>query len=799
MADIDIETILTNNPFLLNVLTKNEEIIENNFQLLNHLCKSKKEFFDSIPEDEVDIRDNLFYLQIQYGILLSLLIEYVNEQIIYIYIDNCGIKKVLTDVTIKLPDPDGVLQRGGGIFDLKTLFFLFIFNLLLNANDLVPGPYTFGSKINIEEGNIPEARSIDILNPYTFGSKINIEEGNIPEARSTINNLNPSDNKQMLIMSNNYDFTTNSKIPEETQIIFSANLNDLYKPDFESRNPPSFMDILLNPQRQLFNEFVNQEVKKINLIYVECMKNLREACDSMIELTPPELPVAFFQEINEKLKREVDNMLDEKTEIIEELKTGLEKEFTEIAISEHGALKEEPSLYENIMGQFQFSLYSKSPDNSNELVAQETLTQEESDKIQNEIEVRVTESLNELSPKIDEQIFQKKIDEIMKDHARESEAFAYKTNRRVYLDNVCKKAFSKPVSIKFDAEKGELILKDKPQSRFHINVLIRNFQHNIDKLLASVRDEPKRSNLVSLKEKSEVMFGLITSFDYDINNILNETETSDTIEEYTNKIFSFFENLKKGANDALKSNPITERERKIADVRNMEEAQLESKKIKSESQVEETIAKAELESRIISHNISEKEWQQFNAETKLLSVGVYDTMGTFVNPFFDGLSYYFNNLLTKSYSLLILLICFGASVAAWRTGLINKIFEQMKRRLDLSIKTTETNKIERDINNTSDSSEINRLQEELKRKNIETEELKKKIEDLNNEISELLYVINNSAGHYSSSRRRGGKSKTKKNKKNKKSKKSKRNNLKKGKKSKRNNRKKNKCYTKKSI
>jgi hypothetical protein len=730
-------------------------------------------------------------LQIQYGILLSLSIKYIIEQITKIYFYDCIIRKFFTsNVTIEL------LQTGGGIQDLKTIFFLFIFNLLINANDLMPTPYIFGSEINIKEGIIPEARP------------------------TVLDVLNPNDNEQMIEMSKNYyqDFTSKPRIPDVTQIIISANLNDLFKSDFESRNAPSFMDLILNTQRNSFNEFVNQEVKKINLIYGESMKILLEACDRMIELTPEELPVAFFETINKNLKDEVDNMLDEKTVITEELKQDIEKEYTDIAISEHGALKEEPSLYENIIGQFQFSLYSKP---SNELVAQETLSREESDKIQDEIEKEVEKSLSELSPEIDEKIFQKKIDKIMKERERDSEAFIYKTNKRVYLDNVCKKAFSKPVSIKFNATTGELILKDKPQSRFHINVLIRNFQHNKDKLLASVRDEPKRTNIVSLSEKSEVMFGLITSFDNDVNGTLFEAESSETIEEYSNKILSFFENLKEGANDALKSNPIAERIQKIDSARNMEEAELESKKIKSESQAEETIAKAELESRITSHNISEKGWKQFTLESKLLSDGIYDTMGTFVNPFFDTLNNYFNNILTKSYSLLILLICFGA----WRLGLINSIFNWIKKKLELSIKSNETNKIEREIQQheseiaeiINDPDRINELEEKIERKRERIARLRDERNELTDDLNSLLeevkqlreenetlnITIENLRRELLIRRRQlneiGGKSKTRKNKRIKRNKKSKNNNLKKGKKSKRNNRKKNKCYTKKSI
>jgi hypothetical protein len=178
------------------------------------------------------------------------------------------------------------------------------------------------------------------------------------------------------------------------------------------------------------------------------------------------------------------------------------------------------------------------------------------------------------------------------------------------------------------------------------------------------------------------MFRLIKDFNSNINEILLDTNSDETIEDYSNKITSFFENQRNRAIEAIKSNPISAERQDLANKKLIEDAKLQSEKIQSESQAEILIAKADLNARQESHNMSKQEWQQFDEETKLFSSGIFNFTTTFTNPIFDNINSLINFAFTLGYRAIIFLLCFGA----WYTGLPNAIFYRIKKMLERDTK-----------------------------------------------------------------------------------------------------------------
>jgi hypothetical protein len=202
--------------------------------------------------------------------------------------------------------------------------------------------------------------------------------------------------------------------------------------------------------------------------------------------------------------------------------------------------------------------------------------------------------------------------------------------------------------------------------------------YNAPKLLEGERDDDKIENIKSIQEKSQVMFGLIKEFNSNINEILLETNSDETIEDYSNKITSFFENQRNTAIDAIKNYPISEEMQNLANKKAIEDAEFESEKIRHQTKAELIVATAELNARQESHNMSQQEWKMFYDESKLVSDGIFNFTSTFINPIFEGINSIFNNLFNKSIYGLILILCFGA---LW-TGLPNAIFRRIKRALE---------------------------------------------------------------------------------------------------------------------
>ena len=656
MSDInDIFNLLKNNQYLINILSKNEEILKDNFEILFKMYNLQNKYLDSLKNEDVNIDDETFIFKIKIAHLSSYIIKYIIEQITKIYLYNTVIKKILNSSNVTFETIEGG-QKGGynKRYYISLLFLLFIMDSLITANDIVPHEY---SQINLQ---------------------ISISEGIIPEAKPTIMDiLDPTDNQQMLEMAKNYyqAFMSKVKIPPLTQIIITANLIDIF-----GNNKPSFMDIFLGTQKHTFLDFVNKEVPKINLIYKDFMQKMFESCDSIIKLSSyeltGELPLAFFKTLNKQLQEEIDNMLEEKTEITEQLEETLKKERTEIAVSEYGELTE-PTYYESLLEQIQFSIYPKS---SNELSISNTkkVPREKSAEIIEAIEQSVKEDINGMLQEIDKSVISKKYQKIMEKVNIDKENFVFETNEKIYLSAICKNAFSNPPLFKFNTTTSELFFKDRPQSRFHIDIIVQNIMYNAPKLLENNRDSDKREIIVSINEKAQAMFKIIQDFNNNINELLLETSSDDTIQDYSNKISSFFENQRNRAIEAAKSNPISEERQKLSNIRNIQDAKLQSEKIKSETEAEKIVAETELESRKVSHTISENEWLQFYDESKLVSNGIFNFTSTITNPIFNGFNVLFNNLITKAYTLLLLLIFFGA----WRLGLVNAILNRVKRVLE---------------------------------------------------------------------------------------------------------------------
>jgi hypothetical protein len=414
------------------------------------------------------------------------------------------------------------------------------------------------------------------------------------------------------------------------------------------------------------------------------MSKSLEACDSIIKISSYELtgeiPVPFFKKLNEELQSLTDDILNEKTEITEQIEETLKKERLQSAVSEHGDLSE-PTYYESLMEQLPiFSLYPKTSVSSTEMVNTNTkkISREESKQILEAIDKVVEEDINNLSQEIDTNIINKNYKKILDKLSIEKEEFIFKTNEKNYLSVICKRAYGYPPTFKFNETTGELSIKDRPQSRFHIDIITQNIIYNAPYLLTKTRDETKKQLIDSIYQKSQVISGLIKDFNINIDDLLLETNSHDTIEEYSNKIFSFFENLRNRASEAIKSNPISEEKQKILNKINIDEAELESKKIQSDSEVEKILSDADLKSRVISTNISEQEWKQFSIETKLFTDGVYNFTSTLSNPIFDSINVFFNNFISKTYTLLILLICIGS----WRLGLVNAIINRIKKSIE---------------------------------------------------------------------------------------------------------------------
>jgi len=482
----DIFNLLKNNQYLINTLSKNEDILKKHFETLFKIYKLQKEYLDSLKNEDANIDDELFFFKLKFAYLSSYIIKYIIEQITKIYLYNSVITKILnsTNVTFELIKGG---QRGGNNirYYISMLFLLFILDSLINANDIIPHQY----------------------------SSISISEGIIPEAKPTVLDiLNPNDNKEMLEMAKNYyqAFVSNAKIPPLVQIIITANLIDIFGKKFADKS--SFMDIFLGTQKQTFMDFVNQEVSKINLIYKDFMVKMFDACDSIVKISSyelsGELPLAFFKTLNKELQDEIDNMLEEKTVITEKLEESLKKEKTETAISEYGELSE-PTYYESMLEQIQFTLYPKT---SNEVSTVKKIPREKSVEILEAIDKSVQEDINSMSQEIDKTIISKNYQKIMEKLTKDKENFIFETNEKIYLSTICKSAFSNPPVFKFNSTTSEIIFKDRPQSRFHIDIIVQNIMYNAPKLLETIRDDDKREIINSLNEKAQAMFRLIKDF-----------------------------------------------------------------------------------------------------------------------------------------------------------------------------------------------------------------------------------------------------------------------------------------------
>ena len=670
MSDILFD-LLKNNQYLINILSKNEEILKKHYEFLFKNYKLQKEYLDSLKNENVNIEDETFKFKLKFAHLSSYIIKYIIEQITKIYLYNTVITKILdsssSNSNVTFEQLNGGKkrrnQKGGKsiLYYVRLLFVLLIFDSLITANDIIPHEY---SPINL---------------------LVDINEGNIPEAKPTILDiLDPNDNEEMLKMAENYyqAFRRKTKIPNLTQIIVSANLTDIFGSQYATDHKGSFMDIFLGTPKQTFLEFVKQEVPKINLIVKEYNEKLLKACDSFITISshelPGELPLAFFKTLNKELQEELDNMLNEKTEIIERMEESLKKEKTEMAVSEFGELSQ-PTYYDSFLEQIQISFYPKS---STDVTTVNKVPPKESAEILENIENSVKEDINSISQDIDKTIFSKKYKKIMEKLSLDQEKFTFETNEKIYLSAICRNAFSNPPLFKFNATTGQLFLKDRPQSRFHIDIIVQNIMYNAPKLLDTVRDQDKRQHIESINEKAQVMFRLINEFNNNIKKILLEENTDETIEDYSNKLQTFFKNQRNRAEDAIKSNPILEERQKIAMIKLIEDAKLQSEKIQSESDASEIIAKADIESRKLSLNRSQEEWDIFGKETQLVSNGIFNFTSTFTSPIFNGFNFVINNFITNGYNVIIFILCFGATIGIWKSGVFNAIFNNIKRKLE---------------------------------------------------------------------------------------------------------------------
>jgi len=114
----------------------------------------------------------------------------------------------------------------------------------------------------------------------------------------------------------------------------------------------------------------------------------------------------------------------------------------------------------------------------------------------------------------------------------------------------------------------------------------------------------------------------------------------------------------------------------------IEDAKLQSEKIEFESDASEIIAKADIQSRKLSLNRSQEEWDIFGKETQLVSNGIFNFTSTFTSPIFNGFNFVINNFITNGYNVIIFILCFGATIGIWKSGVFNAIFNNIKRKLE---------------------------------------------------------------------------------------------------------------------
>lgn len=555
---------------------------------------------------------------------------------------------------------------------------------------------------------------------------LNLEKGQIPRAIGFEGDLDPMNETSIIEFTRQYN--PSAKFPEDRDI--RINITETYEQEYlkNMKKGIGMIERILTTDKNFHSRFIaniKNETENINQLTTVTHAALEELCRSFTKTTDPKLPIPLFELLNSAMASKLEELQEKRRKII----TEKEEELRAKKISQLQITSPEPSLIDittsnlksvtsgvssKISNMFSWPFYSKKTEETYKtetetLTAVNSPSTEELVELYEQVDNSIYEEMNQLSQQIDTIAFTTLANDVIS-KLNEQAAEALKvTNLRIYLTAICH--IKKPRYI-FNETSGELYIKDPARSRTHLMVLAKNVVSYYDTVIQGlsyikdgeiyidVPDETRLLNMKSLREKSDAIVEILTTYDTELARTLSDSDETN-VSDFFKNIASMWINIKTNMIDALAQFPMTERESKQVIERQKQETErkLREEQKRHELMLLERVQKLAQNQQL--NNITAEEWNAINQYFSISTGGILGSGTAVINNLVNATTDIGNNLLDNTDLLLdkgfssiksvawgIALLSMILSIPALfylslKTGLITAVFNNIKRKIDI--------------------------------------------------------------------------------------------------------------------